>query len=170
MGVAPWPEHVGRVALFMRAAGAEGRIEELRVSCATAQEAADAIGCTLGQIVKSVVLVCDGAPVVVLAPGDRHVDSRRVARAVGVRHARVARPEEVAAATGFEPGAVSPFPLERVDRVLIERSLLRHRVVWCGAGSTRHLAALAPLELQRLARAEMEDVVAREPKDDAAPG
>jgi Cys-tRNA(Pro) deacylase len=156
-----WPDDVERVAAFMRAAGAEGRLEQLRVSGATAQEAADAVGSTLGQIVKSLVFVCDGAPVVVLVPGDRRADARRVARAADARRARVARADEVSAATGFEPGAVSPFPLERVDAVLMERTLLRHAVVWCGAGSTRHLVALAPRELQRLARAELADVVAR---------
>ncbi len=162
MAVAPWPEQVERVAAYLRAAGAEARLEELRLSCATAQEAADAIGCTLGQIVKSLVLVCDGIPVVALVPGDRQADTRRIARTVGARHARVARAEEVVSATGFEPGAVSPFPLDRVDRVLLDRSLLRHRTVWCGAGSSRHLAALLPLELQRLAQAEVADVTATE--------
>ena len=158
MPVSEWPEQVERVAAFMRAAGAEGRLEELRGTGATAQDAADAIGCTLGQIVKSLVLVCDGVPVLALVPGDRRVDPRRVARAAGARHARLARPEEVAAATGFEPGAVSPFPHEHVERVLMDRSLLRHVVVWCGAGSARHLAAVTPLELQRLAQAELVDL------------
>ena len=150
------------MAAYLRAAGAEARLEELHLSCATAQEAADAIGCTLGQIVKSLVLVCDGTPVVALLPGDRQADTRRVARTVGARHARVGRAEEVVSATGFEPGAVSPFPLDHVDRVLLDRSLLRHRTVWCGAGSSRHMAALLPLELQRLAHAEVADVTATE--------
>jgi prolyl-tRNA editing enzyme YbaK/EbsC (Cys-tRNA(Pro) deacylase) len=165
--VAPWPDGVERVAAYMRDAGAEGRIEQLRLPGGTAQEAADAIGCTLGQIVKSLVLVCDGAPVVVLAPGDRRVDPRRAARAAGARRARIARPDEAVAATGFEPGAVSPFPLERVALVLLDRALLRHDVVWCGAGSSRHLAALSPLELRRLARATVADVVVAAPSGTA---
>ena len=147
----------------MREAGAEGRLEELRAATGTAQDAADAIGCTLGQIVKSIVLVCDGASILVLVPGDRRADARRVAALVGVKHARVARPDEVVAATGFEPGAVSPFPSVAVARVLLDRSLLPHPLVWCGGGSPRHLVALAPLELRRLARAEIVDVA--EPRD-----
>jgi prolyl-tRNA editing enzyme YbaK/EbsC (Cys-tRNA(Pro) deacylase) len=59
--------------------------------------------------------------------------------------------------TGFEPGAVAPFPLPRVSRVLIDRALLRQPLVWIGAGSHRHLAALPPAELMRLARAEAID-------------
>ncbi len=142
------------MAAFLREAGAEARIEQMRRETATAQEAADAVGCTLGQIVKSVVLVCDGAATAIaLVPGDRRADTRKIARAVEAGHARVARPDEVLAATGYEPGAVTPFSLARVQHVLLDRSLLRHRTVWCGAGSTRHLAAVTPAELQRLTRA-----------------
>jgi prolyl-tRNA editing enzyme YbaK/EbsC (Cys-tRNA(Pro) deacylase) len=154
-----WPDPVERVAAFLRGAGAEARLEELSDGTPTAETAADAIGCTLGQIVKSLVLVCDGVPVVALVPGDRKGDTAKVARAVGARHARIARPDEVVAATGFEPGAVAPFPPARVQRVLLERTLLRHRRVWCGAGSQRHMVALGPTELQRLTRAEVIDLV-----------
>jgi len=59
-----WPEPVERVAAFLREVGAEARLEELPQETPTAEGAADAIGCTLSQIVKSLVLVCDGAPVV----------------------------------------------------------------------------------------------------------
>ena len=57
----PWPEPVERVAVFLRAAGAESRLEELASDAATAQAAAEAIGCALDQIVKSLVFVCDDA-------------------------------------------------------------------------------------------------------------
>ena len=61
--------------------------------------------------------------------------------------------------TGFAPGAVAPFPLPKVERVLVERTLLSHPVVWVGAGSPRHMAMLRPSELVRLSRAEAVDVV-----------
>jgi prolyl-tRNA editing enzyme YbaK/EbsC (Cys-tRNA(Pro) deacylase) len=156
--LAPWPGTVERVASFLRAAGGEARLEEFGESTTTAEAAADALGCTLGQIVKSLVLVCDGRTVLTLVPGDRRADLRRVAAAVGARRARIARPEEVVAATGFEPGGVAPFPLAGVERVLVERRLLRHRTVWCGAGSDRHMAGMTPDELVRLTRADVADV------------
>ena len=62
-------------------------------------------------------------------------------------------------ATGFSPGAVAPFPLPNVDRVLIDQTLLSHDVVWVGAGSDTHLAALHPGVLVRLARARPVDAV-----------
>jgi prolyl-tRNA editing enzyme YbaK/EbsC (Cys-tRNA(Pro) deacylase) len=157
--VADWPEAVERVARYLREAGAEARLEEFPEGTPTAREAARAIGCELGQIVKSLVFDCDGRPVVVLVPGDRRADEAKVARAFGCAHARVARPEQVEAATGFAPGAVAPFPLPAVDRIAIERTLLTHEQVWIGAGSIRHMAGLAPTELARLARARPMDAV-----------
>ena len=154
-----WPEAVERVTSYLRDAGAEVRVEEFKDGTPTAQAAARAVGCDLGQIVKSLVFQCDGTPVVVMVPGDRRADSEKVAQAAGCRAARIAGSEEVADATGFEPGAVAPFPLPRVERVFIERTLLSHQVVWIGAGSDKHMAALSPAELVRLSRARPMDVV-----------
>jgi Cys-tRNA(Pro) deacylase len=155
-----WPEPVERVAGFLRSAGAEGRVEEFASETPTAAAAAEAIGCEPGQVVKSLVLICDGRPLVALVPGDRRADLSKIARAAGGERARVASPEEVESTTGFVAGAVAPFPLPAVDRVLVERTLLARDVVWVGAGSTRHMASLAPAELVRLARARPVDAVA----------
>jgi Cys-tRNA(Pro)/Cys-tRNA(Cys) deacylase len=154
-----WPEPVQRVATFLREAGADARLEEFPAGTPTAREAARAVGVEPAQIVKSIVFVCDGRPVVVLVPGDRRADAAKIAREVGTAKARVGRPEEVVAATGFSPGAVAPFPLQDVDVVLIDRSLLSHEYVWVGAGSENHLAQLRPQELLRLARARQMDAV-----------
>lgn len=154
-----WPEPVERVAGVLRAAAVDARIEELPDSAPTAAEAAQAVGCELAQIVKSIVFVCDGLPVLVLVPGDSRADEHAVARAVGAAEVRVARPEEVLEATGFEPGAVAPFPPGRVSEVLIDAGLLRHAAVWAGAGSATHVLSLTPVELQRLAGARALELV-----------
>jgi prolyl-tRNA editing enzyme YbaK/EbsC (Cys-tRNA(Pro) deacylase) len=151
--VEPWPEPVERVVSFLREAAAEARVEEFPAGTPTAAAAADAVGCALREIVKSLVFVCDGRPVLAMVPGDRRADARKVAAAVGAPGAKVATAEEVRRVTGFEPGAVAPFPLPAIDRILIERSLLACRRVWVGAGSARHMAGLAPAELLRLSRA-----------------
>jgi Cys-tRNA(Pro) deacylase len=154
-----WPDEVERVAAFLREAGVEARVEEFAEGTPTAEDAARAVGCALAQIVKSLVFDCDGRAIVVLVPGDRRADRRKIAEAAGCRAAKIARADRVREATGFAPGAVAPFPLPRVESVLVDRSLLRHRVVWIGAGSERHMAAVAPPDLVRLARAEPVDVV-----------
>jgi Cys-tRNA(Pro) deacylase len=154
-----WPEPVQRVSAFLKEAAAEARLEEFPVSAHTARAAADAVGCDLQRIVKSIVFEADGRAIVAMVPGDRRADAGKIATAVGAAAARTAGPDQVQAATGFAPGAVAPFPHRRVDRVLIERTLLAHEIVWIGAGSDRHMAGLAPAELIRLSRAEPVDIV-----------
>ena len=163
--VAALPEPVERVSSFLRDSGAEARIQEFADGTPTAADAAAAVGCGLDQIVKSLVLVCGDRPVVALVPGDRRGDPAKVARALGSESARVASAEEVESATGFAPGAVAPFPLPNVDTVLMERSLLQHSFVWAGAGSSRHMVGIAPVELGRLARAKPMDVVSERTYD-----
>jgi Cys-tRNA(Pro)/Cys-tRNA(Cys) deacylase len=164
-----WPEPVERVSSFLREAGAEARIEELIEVAHTAEEAAAAVGCGLDQIVKSLVLLCDQRPVLALVPGDRRGDPGKIAVASGADRARIASPEEVEEATGFAPGAVAPFPLPRVETVLLERCLLRKPVVWVGGGSSRHLVGLSPSELVRLSRARPVDVVSEPAYDSIEP-
>jgi prolyl-tRNA editing enzyme YbaK/EbsC (Cys-tRNA(Pro) deacylase) len=154
-----WPEPVERVASFIRSSGTEAIIEEFPEGTPTAQDAAKAVGAELRQIVKSLVFTCGSLNVLVMVPGDRRADGKKIAAAAGCEKARIAGGELVLDATGFEPGAVAPFPLRRIDRVFADRTLLALERVWIGAGSTRHMAALAPGDLMRLARAEPLDAV-----------
>jgi Cys-tRNA(Pro) deacylase len=153
-----WPDAVERVASVLRTAGVEAHIEELPQGTSTARDAAAAVGCRLEQIVKSLVVVADGAYVLVLVPGDRRLDERVVAELLGAREVRLARADEVVHATGFEPGGVAPFPQRAVTQVLMDSSLLVHDVVWAGAGTDVQVVALPPLDLQRLARARAVDL------------
>lgn len=154
-----WPDPVERVSAVLRAAAVEARIEEFTDGTPTARDAAKAVGCDLSQIVKSLVLVCDGAFVLALVPGDRRADEDAVGAAVSAQLVRVARPDEVVHATGFEPGAVAPFPQRAVTQSLMDRSFFVHDVVWIGAGSPAHMASIAPAELLRLAGARAVDLV-----------
>jgi Cys-tRNA(Pro) deacylase len=153
-----WPESVERVAAVLRERAVDARLEEFEDGTPTASAAARAVGCDPAQIVKTIVFVCDGLPVLALVPGDRRADAAKVAAAAGARYARIARPEEVLAATGFEPGAVAPFPAPHVAHVLLERELLQHERVWAGAGSPQHMVGLSSSDLLRLSAAEIGDL------------
>ena len=155
-----WPESVQRVADFLRDARAEATLEELAQPTARAEDAARAVGAELDRIVKTLVCDCDGRTVVVLVPGDRRGDLVKVARAAGTSRARIVPADRVAAVTGFEPGAVAPFPLPGVSAVFVDQRLLAHPFVWVGAGSTNHLARLRPSELLRVTRGRSIDAVA----------
>lgn len=154
------PEAVERVTAYLRDSRAEARVEEFSTGTPTAAHAARAVGCDLRNIVKSLVFECDGRVVLAMVPGDRRADAAKVAAAAGAHTASIASPARVRETTGFEPGAVAPFGLARVDAVLIERTLLGLNRVWVGGGSTRHMVGLTPTELVRLSRAAPLDIVA----------
>jgi len=156
-----WPEPVERVSAVLRAAAIDARIEEFEDGTPTARDAARVIGCELAQIVKSIVFVCDGAFVLALVPGDSRADEAAVASAVGAQLVRVAKPDEVMHATGFEPGGVAPFPQRAITQTLMDNSFLAYDVVWIGAGTDTHMASLGPGELLRLTHARTVDLVTR---------
>jgi prolyl-tRNA editing enzyme YbaK/EbsC (Cys-tRNA(Pro) deacylase) len=153
-----WPEPVERVASYLRERGIDARLEEFMESAPTAAGAAEAIGCALEEIVKSLVFICDGLPFLVLVPGHKRADPTKVAAAAGAGYARSAGREEVVSATGFDPGAVAPFPVPNVTRVFCDRELLRVSMVWAGAGSPRHVVGLASADVVRLTNAEITDL------------
>ena len=156
---ADWPEPVQRVARALREGRVEARIEEFHEGTPTAADAAAATGASIDQIVKSLVFSCDGRAIVVMVPGDRRADTAKIAVAAGCERVKSVGADAVEELTGFSAGGVAPFPLPRIQTVLVERSLLAHEVVWIGAGSSRHMAALAPADLVRLARARPVDAV-----------
>jgi prolyl-tRNA editing enzyme YbaK/EbsC (Cys-tRNA(Pro) deacylase) len=153
-----WPEPVARVVEVLRSTGVDARVEEFPEGTPTASAAAKAVGSSRAQIVKSLLFVCDGRPTLALIPGDRRADETKVAAAVGAKGARVARPAEVLAATGFEPGGVAPFPAPGVSQVVMASELLVHDRVWIGAGTEYHMAGISPLDLLRVTQARTADL------------
>jgi prolyl-tRNA editing enzyme YbaK/EbsC (Cys-tRNA(Pro) deacylase) len=117
--------------------GLELDVKELEQSTRTAQEAADAVGCELGQIVKSVVLMDGGEPLLCLTAGDRRVDVDRLGPDV-----RLARGRDVKELTGYAIGGVPPVGHDRAIRTVVDRSLLRYETVWCAAGTPYALCAV----------------------------
>ena len=148
-----WPEQVQRVAAVLREGRIEARIEEFDAGTPTAADAAKAAGAPIEQIVKTLVFACDGRAIVVMVPGDRRADTKRIADAAGCARVKGVGADAVEQLTGFPPGGVAPFPLPGIETILMDRALFGNDVVWIGAGSHRHMAALAPSDLARLARA-----------------
>ncbi|HEY8525056.1 MAG TPA: YbaK/EbsC family protein [Acidimicrobiales bacterium] len=120
----------------------------------TAADAAAAIGCKVAQIVKSLVFVVDGEPVVALVGGDDRLDEQRLAAAAGGREVRRANADEVRAATGYAVGGVPPFGHARELRCFVDDALFDHDVVWAAAGTPSHVFASRPDALVAAAGAE----------------
>jgi prolyl-tRNA editing enzyme YbaK/EbsC (Cys-tRNA(Pro) deacylase) len=124
----------------------------------TAADAAQAIGCDVGAIVKSLVFFADGRPVLVLTSGANRVDVHRLSALLDAAEVRRANADEVREATGFAVGGTPPFGHPEPVRTLIDRDLLGHPEVWAGAGTPDAVFRATPEELQRTARAEIADV------------
>jgi prolyl-tRNA editing enzyme YbaK/EbsC (Cys-tRNA(Pro) deacylase) len=133
--------------------GMETTITFFESSTATSQQAADNIGCELGQIVKSLAFMVDGQPVMVLASGDQRVDDRKLAAMydVGRKKVKVATPEQCADIWGYAPGGVPPFGHRTPDvPIYIDDSLQRYELVYAAAGAHN---AIFPIPLAQLAAA-----------------
>ena len=113
----------------------------------TAQEAADALGVEVGQIVKSLIFAVDGEIVLAYVSGANQLDEMKLAAAAGgVRCDRVDA-DVVRSATGFPIGGVPPFGHDSELRVFVDPDLLDHEVVWAAAGTWHDVFALAPDQL-----------------------
>jgi prolyl-tRNA editing enzyme YbaK/EbsC (Cys-tRNA(Pro) deacylase) len=131
----------------------------LDVAARTAQEAADALRVSVGQIAKSVIFrrKLDDAAVLVVTSGDKRVDEKKVAAMVGAL-AR-ADAEFVKAKTGFTIGGVAPVGHATPPVTLIDRELFRFDEIWAAAGHPNGVFQLSPTQLQALTAAPVADVV-----------
>lgn len=134
-----------RVQEALRAAGFAFRVVELPASTRTAQEAADAIGCTVAQIAKSLVFrgAASGEAVLVVASGINRVDEARVAALAGEAIVR-ADADFVRAATGFAIGGIPPAGHARPLRTWIDEDLLQYDELWAAAGTPHAVFPLPP--------------------------
>lgn len=124
-----------RVRAFLESHGLVDEIVDFERSTKTAQMAADAMGCELGQIVKSLVFVAGGTPLVALVAGDKRGDARAISALLGAGEAHFADADTVRAATGYAIGGVSPFALPEGLIVLADDSLSRFETVYPAAGT-----------------------------------
>jgi prolyl-tRNA editing enzyme YbaK/EbsC (Cys-tRNA(Pro) deacylase) len=120
----------------------------------TAQDAARAIGCEVGQIVKSLVFVADAEPFLALTSGSNRADTGRLAAILGAAEVRRAEAEEAREATGYGIGGTPPFGHPRPLRVLVDRDLLGYDEVWAAAGTPDSVFPLTPAELVRASGGE----------------
>ena len=120
-------------------------------------DAARAVGCEVGQIVKSLVFVAGGRPVVALVSGANRLDEGRLAAVAGAPGTK-ADAETAREATGYAIGGVPPFGHATEVPVFMDRDLLGHAVVWAAAGTPRHVFPIAPNDLVRVTGGKVADL------------
>jgi prolyl-tRNA editing enzyme YbaK/EbsC (Cys-tRNA(Pro) deacylase) len=124
----------------------------------TAADAAVAVGCDVAQIVKSLVFLVDGTPVVALVGGADQLDEAKLAAAAGGDVVSRADADAVRAATGYAVGGVPPFGHATALRCFVDDALLGHDVVWAAAGTPTHVFAADPAALVAAAGAEVAEL------------
>ena len=142
---------VVRVRDALNELGFDAQILMAGSSTHTAEQAAEAAGCALGQIVKTLAVYVGENPMLALVPGDRRLDDRLVAKRAGVgrKQVRLATPDEALTLTGYPVGGTTPFGMPQPLPVVIDEALRRFEEVWIAAGVA---SAICPMPLETLAR------------------
>lgn len=151
----PLPASAQRVQQALAAAGLDSRVIELTDAARTAQQAADALGVTVGQIAKSLIFRAaqSGRAVLVIAAGDRRVDETRIAARLGEPIER-ADPAFVREHSSFAIGGVAPVAHAREMITFVDTSLERFSVVWAAGGTPHCVFPAAPADLLRISGGE----------------
>lgn len=150
---------VERVRGHLRSRQIDADFREFDASTKNSTLAARALGCSVAEIAKSVVL-CRSRAFVVVISGDKRVDTNRLSSLTG-ESARVATPEEVRSMTGYPIGGVPPFPHLKGVEVLCDKSLLRFEKVWAAGGAPNVVFSISPAELIKEAGGGTVDVSER---------
>ncbi|NIS60926.1 MAG: YbaK/EbsC family protein [Proteobacteria bacterium] len=145
---------VERVRQTLRSMGLRATVTEFSESTRTAAEAAAAIGTTVGQIAKSLVLMVGNEPILVLVSGANRVDMEKMNRRLGKK---IIKPdaETVRRVTGFSIGGVPPVGHSKRLRTIADEDLLNFPVVYAAAGTPNAVFSLSPRDLVRITEAEV---------------
>jgi prolyl-tRNA editing enzyme YbaK/EbsC (Cys-tRNA(Pro) deacylase) len=139
------PASAQRVQNALARLGIDSRVIELPVAARTSQQAADALGVEVGRIAKSLVFRASHSSraVLVIAAGDRRVDEKRVAEALGEPIER-ATPDFVREHTGFAIGGVAPVGHPLPLATFVDASLRRFEAIWAAGGTPHCVFPIAP--------------------------
>lgn len=141
-----------RVRAAAEAAGLTIEIVTFDDATRTAAQAADAVGCDVADIVKSLVFNVGDEPVVALLRGDQRLDPVRLGRAAGTGAvATRATLAQVREATGFAPGGTPPFGHAKELAVFADRAIRRRKTVWAAGGTPHTVFSITVAELDRVA-------------------
>jgi Cys-tRNA(Pro) deacylase len=147
---------------FFEARGLAKEIRFFEESTHNSELAAQTLGVQVGQIAKTILLMVDESPVIVVVSGDRRVDFKKVKALRGGKKVRLGGPEDVTARTGFKVGAVSPVALPGGIPVYQDLSLRRFETIYPAAGETNNMFVTTPDELLSLTGAREMDLAKAE--------
>jgi len=146
----PHPK-AAKVQAALTSANLSTQVKELNESTRTAAEAASALGCTIGQIAKSLIFRGSetGEAILVIASGANRVNEAKVAELIG-QPIKKATAEFVLDKTGFVIGGVPPLGHEQPLKTLIDKDIFAFEIIWAAAGTGHAVFSLTPADLERV--------------------
>ena len=137
---------------FINSNSVQAQIVHLAVPTLTVADAAEALSVVPEQIIKSVLFLADGEPVLVIAGGTKRIGWKTLADYLGVsrRRLKTAKPEQVLAIAGYVVGSVPPFGHQGKIRTIVETAVTQQSTIFGGGGDTNALLKLTVAELQRV--------------------
>lgn len=152
------PASAQRVQEALAERGFPYTVTEMPDSTRTAEDAARACGCAVGQIAKSIVFKsAAGEPVLVVTSGSNRVDTKKVAAVLGEKPGK-ADAEFVRASTGYAIGGVPPLGHAGKVTVLIDEDLMQYDEIWAAAGTPKCVFRLTPGDLERMTDGRRADI------------
>jgi len=147
-----------RVSDALKAAGLVADIREMPGNTRTATQAAEAAGCHLDQIMKSIVFrgESSGEAILFLTAGGNQVDPTKAGAVAGERLVK-ADADLIRSQTGFAIGGVAPVGHLKPIRTYLDGRLLEFDRVWAAGGTPRHIFSIDPGEIQRVTGAQVAD-------------
>jgi prolyl-tRNA editing enzyme YbaK/EbsC (Cys-tRNA(Pro) deacylase) len=142
---------------YLHKTAAEARLLPVDVETPTVEAAARAVGAEPEKIVKSLIFIVDGEPILVITAGKKRVPLAVLARKTGIakESIRLAKPREVSASTGYPVGAVPPFGHKAKLAGYMDAALLELDLAYAGGGAADHLLRVSPAEILRLSGADV---------------
>lgn len=117
-------------------------------------DASKVTGIDIHRITKNLVSKTnEGEYVLLVVPGDKHVDLKKAARALGVKNVRLMSFREVDEISGYSPGGTPSIGLKKDVRTVIDEDLTKLRTFYCGGGSRNKLLELSIKDVRRVSKA-----------------
>ncbi len=146
------------LARYLKDRGVEFKIVEFDKPTRTVREAADMLGTSEENIVKTLLFITSSGPVLAIVSGTQRVSTRRLAEAAGVQWARLATRSEVEEITGYPAGALPPIGHRTKLKTIVDPAVLKLDKVYAGGGAENALLEISPRDILRLAEGSIAEI------------
>ena len=152
-------EPVKRVERFLKDFNKSLEVMLLENSARTAQDAAAALGCDVGSIVKSLLFKAEDGFILCLVAGDKRCSLKKLKKIKNKKDISMASPEDVKAQTGYTIGGVSPVGHINKVEIFIDKSLERFKKIFAAAGHPNCVFKINFINIQKMTNGKVEDII-----------